>query len=222
MQFITKTDKRIMIVPIVLFLLFTWASPASSDTGFGEGDGSVGDLLNGNNPAEEINEPAGAEERNELPAHDEQNFFWLLFQMFLALGFVLLLIYGMLRLINRRTRTLKGSRTIQTIGGVNVGANRSVQIVRAGDKLLIVGVGDDVRLLREIDDPDEVAQMLKDHETHDAFEVPAVKAGTWLRKTIARKSRRAPSFSALLEQRMAGVKEAQKNAHKKMTEKHHD
>ncbi|TMW73224.1 flagellar biosynthetic protein FliO [Alteribacter natronophilus] len=220
----TKNNNLIAAVIVtVLFLLSSGTGAAESQ--LGDGDGSVGDFLNENeSPSGSTGEtdPAGeAEPAGIQNGSGDQSLFGLLFQMFLALGVVLALIYGMLRFINRRTRTLKGSRTIQSVGGVNVGQNRSVQIVKAGDRLLIVGVGEDVRLLREVSNPDEIEQMLKDHETSDALDVPVARAGEWLKQSFAAK-KGSSSFPDVLERRLKGVRDDQKKKHSSVQVNRHD
>ena len=44
--------------------------------------------------------------------------------------------------------------------GTTLGANRSVQLIKIGNQLLIVGVGENIQLLKEIDDEQEYEQII--------------------------------------------------------------
>lgn len=102
---------------------------------------------------------------NQQPAQVASAFtVWDVIKLILATLFVLFLIYALLRFMNQRGRFLSGKRgLIEHLGGSNVGTNRSVQLVKVGKRILIVGVGESVQLLREIDDDDEVKELLSMH-----------------------------------------------------------
>ncbi|WLV25773.1 flagellar biosynthetic protein FliO [Aciduricibacillus chroicocephali] len=85
-----------------------------------------------------------------------------LVKMFLALIVILVLIYGTLKFLSSRTRSFQQNRTMQNLGGISVGQNKSVQLVRIGNKLYMIGVGDNVELLQEIEDEDVRQEMLRE------------------------------------------------------------
>src|SRR5699024_10170874 len=80
-------------------------------------------------------------------------------KMFIALFFVLLLIYVLVRLFNRKNRRMTQTNVIENLGGINVGTNKSVQIIRIGKDMYVIGVGESVELLKEITDQDVVQQL---------------------------------------------------------------
>ncbi|WP_353048406.1 MULTISPECIES: flagellar biosynthetic protein FliO [unclassified Exiguobacterium] len=51
------------------------------------------------------------------------------------------------RLINDRTRGVRQSNQLSHLGGVPLGKDRSVQLVRVHDKVYVVGVGQNIELL---------------------------------------------------------------------------
>ncbi len=81
-------------------------------------------------------------------------------KIFFALAIVLALIYMLYRFAAKKSGRFRGISHLQNLGGVSVGANRSVQLIQMGDELMVIGVGDDVRLLKEIDDPEVVASLI--------------------------------------------------------------
>jgi flagellar protein FliO/FliZ len=88
---------------------------------------------------------------------------WDFVRMIFATAFVVALLYFLLKFINKKSRSFKSTQLVENLGGTVLGANRSVQIVKIADLLLIVGVGDNVQLLKEIDDPNERMQILTDY-----------------------------------------------------------
>ena len=232
--------KLINIVTVILALLVLAAPSAAhgEDNNFGEQDRSVIDGLNvtdpedtndtGDSPEEEeapdedgVEVPETEEEDAPLVGYEDQNLFLMLVQLFLALGVVLFLIYMLLRFMNNRTRSFQANRTIQTLGGTGVGQNRSVQIVRVGDRILVVGVGETVQLLQEITDPEEVERLSKSPETEDFYERPFSKLGSLLNKNKQgnEPETQEQAFRSLLDREMSDVKDSQKKIHSAMEEK---
>lgn len=84
-------------------------------------------------------------------------------QMLVALAFVVFLLYATLKFINKRSQSYKSSQLIENLGGTNLGANRSAQIVKVGNRILVVGVGENIQLLTEITDEAECAQIIQDY-----------------------------------------------------------
>lgn len=85
-------------------------------------------------------------------------------KMFFALGLVLFLIYFLLKFVTKRNRVFQQGQAIVNLGGTNVGQNKSVQMVRVGERVLVVGVGESITLLKEIDDTEESKKIIQDFE----------------------------------------------------------
>jgi flagellar protein FliO/FliZ len=88
---------------------------------------------------------------------------WDFLKMIFATIFVVALLYFLLKFINKKSKVFKSTQLVENLGGTTLGANRSVQIVKIGNQIFIVGVGENVQLLKEIDDPDEHHQILTDY-----------------------------------------------------------
>ncbi|ARD49306.1 hypothetical protein SporoP33_14330 [Sporosarcina sp. P33] len=78
----------------------------------------------------------------------------------LAFLFVIGLLVWLLRFLNRRNRSFDQTRLMTNLGGVPLGQNKSIQLVKMGSHYFVVGVGENVQLLREIDDPHEIEELL--------------------------------------------------------------
>ncbi|SDM64800.1 flagellar protein FliO/FliZ [Fictibacillus solisalsi] len=77
-----------------------------------------------------------------------------------SLGLVLFLLFFLLKMIQKRTKNYQEGKALQSLGGLNVGSNRSVQMIKAGSSVLVIGVGETVTLLKEINEEEEVKLLL--------------------------------------------------------------
>ncbi|MCR6107058.1 flagellar biosynthetic protein FliO [Salipaludibacillus agaradhaerens] len=226
---------RKLLVMLIVILFFPSVTYGEEANDFGEGDRNVNELLN--NTVEENNGLDDEGETEELPLTEDTNeeedesdvlgaaspnLFTILLQMVLALGAVLFCIYALLKFINKRAKSYNNHATLQTIGGTGVGSNKSVQLVKAGDRLLIVGVGDTVTLLKEIDDPTEVDNLLQKHQTsQDLFDQPVSKIQGWLKNKKEARSQNTSeaAFHNLLDKEMSDVKKSQSKFYSAIEEK---
>src|SRR5690606_36947570 len=74
----------------------------------------------------------------------------------IALLFVLSLIYGIVLILRKRNRLLEQNDIIENFGGITVGPNKSIQLIRIGSHVYAVGVGDHVDLMLEITEPEVI------------------------------------------------------------------
>ena len=65
--------------------------------------------------------------------------------------------------ISKKTKSYQKANFIENLGGTNLGSNRSIQLVKVGNRVLIVGVGEDIQLLTEIEDEAERKQLLVEY-----------------------------------------------------------
>jgi flagellar protein FliO/FliZ len=89
---------------------------------------------------------------------------WDYVKMILALGFVILLLYGLLRFVNSRNKTFQQNQLIQNLGGVGLSQGKSAQLLQVGNSLILVGIGEDITVLKEITDPAEIEILTKIYE----------------------------------------------------------
>lgn len=89
-------------------------------------------------------------------------------KMLFALIFVIALLYFLLKFINKRTQSYQQTSLIQNLGGTALGGNRSLQMVRVGKRLFVLGVGEDIRLIKEVSDEKEIQEYL--HQYNEQLE----------------------------------------------------
>lgn len=126
-------------------------------------------------------------------------------KLFFALLFVLLLIYGLYRFVNKRTKSYQDYGALRNIGGISVGGNRSIQMVRVGKEILVVGVGENIQLLKEVTDPEAIEELLTHNDDQHVVLQPAweqlkEKIKSLNLKKVGLKS--PPSFQELLTERL--------------------
>lgn len=76
-----------------------------------------------------------------------------------ALALVLVLIYVLLTLLKRKNNLSKHSQALENLGGISVGQQKSIQVIRIGEKVYAVGIGNDVTMLDEITDENVIRQL---------------------------------------------------------------
>lgn len=89
---------------------------------------------------------------------------WDYVKMIFALLFVIALLYGLLRFVNSRNKTFQTNQLINNLGGVGVGQGKSLQLMQVGNSIFLVGIGEDITLLKEITDPAEIENLTKIYE----------------------------------------------------------
>ncbi|WP_367307436.1 flagellar biosynthetic protein FliO [Alicyclobacillus acidocaldarius] len=76
---------------------------------------------------------------------------WAYIQLVVALAVILLLIALLFRVLGRRAG-IAARGHIEVVAVRQVAPNKSVQVVRVGGRLYLIGVGEDVRLLADVTD----------------------------------------------------------------------
>ncbi|QTD42317.1 flagellar biosynthetic protein FliO [Sporosarcina sp. Te-1] len=113
---------------------------------------------------------AGQDEKpdteNEMPAADRPDdgaavgLSWLDYgKTLFAFVFVIGLLFALLKFINRKNKAYQSNKLMKNLGGLALGQQKSIQLVSIGDSYYIVGVGENVELLKEITDPEEIARL---------------------------------------------------------------
>ncbi|MFS0688087.1 flagellar biosynthetic protein FliO [Sporosarcina sp. 179-K 8C2 HS] len=96
---------------------------------------------------------------------------WDYTKTLLALLFVVGLLFALLKFINRKNRMFDQHRLMKNVGGLSLGQQKSIQLVVIGDSYYLIGVGDEVRLLKEITNPEEI-RTLESYFDEDEVQSP--------------------------------------------------
>ncbi|TFE24417.1 flagellar biosynthetic protein FliO [Cohnella luojiensis] len=105
---------------------------------------------------------------------------WVLFVLAIIVGLIVIV----LRFLAKRNRGWGMNRSLRSLGGFPLGTNKSMQIVEWNGRIYVLGIGDDVRLLESITDPEAVAALLAEHDSNTAHTGAVMPE--WLRKLTQR------------------------------------
>jgi flagellar protein FliO/FliZ len=154
---------------VILFPLFVEAAPYNAKECIEQG-AECPDLNQNETDSEQVD--AGS-----------PSLFLDLVKLFLALVFVLALIYILLKFLNRRNKMFQKVRALENIGGVALGPNKSVQIVRISDKIYVIGVGENVEMLTEITNEQTKQELLSQGD------VETLRPGSLLTSLLSTKNK---------------------------------
>lgn len=121
--------------------------------------GNVADWLK-EDPASE-SEPAEAE---AVPEIEEKSFGLIIGQLIFYTLLIVGLIYGLIKFLAMRQKGGQSQRAIQLMGGSPLGQNKSLQLVKVGGQFYLIGVGNEVTLIKEFSDQEEIAALQQDLE----------------------------------------------------------
>ncbi|GIO29990.1 MULTISPECIES: flagellar biosynthetic protein FliO [Paenibacillus] len=96
----------------------------------------------------------------QSPGNYALNLMYVIF----VLAVIVVLIILLIRFLGRKNKTWFTSRAVRTLGAVGLGPNKSLQIIEIGSSLYLVGVGEDIRLVDKITDPEEVKLIMEAFE----------------------------------------------------------
>lgn len=169
---------------------------------------------------------------NEMPAADRPDdgaavgVSWLDFgKTLIAFVFVIGLLFALLKFINRKNRAYQSNKLMKNLGGLALGQQKSIQLVSIGDAFYIVGVGENVELLKEITDPDEISRLQQYFEESD--DAPALglldriftKALKKQGQSTSKEGAGASQFGQLFSERIEQMKAERKQHIKRLEEK---
>ncbi|MEY9969884.1 flagellar protein FliO/FliZ [Lysinibacillus sp. RC46] len=219
-----KSFRLTMIFAFLVSFLFLYPTTtpvyAESNTKF------VDDCINKKGDCKEDSTPA-AEKDSDLQAAGDVSA-WEYIKMVLALIFVIALFYGLMKFLNKRNLNFQRNQLVQNLGGLSLGAQKSVQLLQVGKTLYLVGVGEDVQLLREITDPDEVATLLALYNERQELAVTSPYIAEVLSKFKRKSNESSPaqqkqgSFGELFEKKISEIKQERSEELEKWKQKEND
>ena len=146
-------------------------------------------------------------------------------KVMVALLFVVGLLYGLLKLVNRKNRLYDKNRFMKNMGGLSLGQHKSIQLVVIGESYYLVGVGDDVSLLKEISDPEEIDKLVEFYKGDDLEVAKGMlsriigKMTGITTKDSTTKKEDSADFSDLFKTKLDEMKEERQRHISRLTEK---
>ncbi|MFT9847846.1 FliO/MopB family protein [Aneurinibacillus sp. REN35] len=153
-----------------------------------------------------MNEPETlAQETTSMPM--------LLLQTGIVLLVIVGIIYFLLRFVGRRSQVLFGKAGMRTLGGCSLGPQKSLQVVQVGSALYVVGVGENVTLLRCIENPEEVQDMLEKLESRTGSpELGGASFAEWLTRFTKKDTPdKEEELTAIFQQKVGEARKRRRN-----------
>ncbi len=138
-------------------------------------------------------------------------------KMIFALFFVLALIYLLLHFLKRRNKMFQIPHILENLGGISVGQNKSIQLVRIGEKIYVVGVGENVEMLQELTDQ-AIKEELLQKDQQQVKTVPMLQQ-LFKNHFMGTKENKKETFSTTLEDELHKIKESRTSIIDKYSEK---
>jgi flagellar protein FliO/FliZ len=159
-----KLRKRMGIILMTIFFLLLVQPPYRVHAV----EGSVEDAI-------KTHETQGIQEQQKENATGRNgqgpSFLWSFIQLIIVMIVLIGVIYLLIRFLSSRKGHMQ-ALGMRTIGIHPLTSNRSIHVVAMEDRILILGVGDDVTLLQVVDQPEKVEQwkrLIPEKDTQWAF-----------------------------------------------------
>ncbi|WP_033541471.1 flagellar biosynthetic protein FliO [Planococcus sp. CAU13] len=151
---IPKMSLYTLMMILLLALPAVWAPSAAQAA-----DPKVSDSYGTDQPAvEQPEQPA------EAAAPEEKSFIAVIGQLILYTLLIVFMIYGLIKFLSMKQKNLQPNQAVKLMGGTALGNNKSLQLVKVGGQIYLIGVGDQVTLIKEFTEDDAIHGIEKDVE----------------------------------------------------------
>ncbi len=141
---------------------------------------------------------------------EEQSLFGIILKLVVYTVLILAMIYGLIKFLAIRQRKFQPNQAVQLMGGTPLGNNKSLQLVKVGEQVLLIGVGDQVTLIKEFASTDEIGlDRVADDTTLQNFSNPLLNLSKWKKGTDESRNNKASRFEDLLAQSLTKQKDNQ-------------
>lgn len=142
--------KKITLALVIVFFVNTFQS---QHIVFGEGSGTVYDAYKKDQKTDAVVAKQTTEENLSLAPQ--------IIKFIFSFAAIIILLLLFLRFLKSRSKNLQSQGPFYSVGGHPLGGNRSLQLLMVGSTLYILGIGNDVRLLRTIEPGQEQDSILQ-------------------------------------------------------------
>ncbi|MHA6258720.1 flagellar biosynthetic protein FliO [Sporosarcina sp. CAU 1771] len=211
--------KKLVVITFLLSLF--WLSP--NTVAQASPEDSIFDCFESGKDCEKVETPAV----DEKPVETTKGLSaWDYIKTLFALIFVIGLLFGLLKYFNKRNRTYDKNRMMKNMGGIALGQNKSIQLVVVGDTHYLIGVGEDIRLLKEITDPEELENLRSFYKESQVDGTSGLLEQLLTKLTKAKKTNpyhsdedKDKDFSQLFNSKLGEMKEDRQRQINRLTEK---
>lgn len=152
----------VMILFFFTMIVYT-PSPANA-----EGEPSVADWLE-NGQQNGQNDDKEPKANDELDNANERSPMLLIGQLIFYTLIILILIYALIKFLALKQKKLQPNQAINLIGGTTLGNNKSLQLVKVGGKVYLIGVADQITLIKEFSNKEEISLLESDLDMQHVY-----------------------------------------------------
>jgi flagellar protein FliO/FliZ len=128
-------------------------------------------------------------------------------KMIFSFAIVIGLLYLVLNWIKRNGTSFNKNNLVTSLGGTSIGSNKSVQLIKIGNAIYVVGVGEDVTLLKEITNSDEIQTIEEKIEQKNQSDMKVTKLfGNAMKFDSKQLGSTKDSFKNLFNQQIQSIK----------------
>lgn len=151
--------RYVKVVAVILFFtLFVMLTPNLANAAK---DQTVKDALGEEDQTDEQLEPLA---EDELKPTQDTSLVAIIIKLIFYTLLILVMIYGLIKFLAIRQKKFQPNQAVKLIGGTPLGNNKSLQLVKVGDKVYLLGVADQVTLIKEFSNTDEISSIESDLE----------------------------------------------------------
>ncbi len=109
------------------------------------------------------------EESSKVTTTEDKSLVVILFKLIFYTLLILVMIYGLIKFLAVRQKKFQPNQAVKLMGGTPLGNNKSLQLVKVGEKVYLIGVGDQVTLIKEFSELDEINSIETDLENQSTL-----------------------------------------------------
>lgn len=203
--------KSSILTILLMAALIAFAFPASASA-----EPNVADWLQ-----EDGADPEQAPAPNEAAVvKEEQSLFGIILKLVFYTLLILVMIYGLIKFLAIRQQKFQPNQAVKLMGGTPLGNNKSLQLVKVGNQVLLIGVGDQVTLIKEFADAEEIGLDAAPAENAPAgFTNPLLKLLQWKKSFVGAQESKTGRFEELFNQSLEKQKHKQQQLKEALTKK---
>lgn len=141
----------------MLFILLSFLPSGSAEGMTASAEPSVYDTF-------QKDEGSPSKADSSIKESESPSLFSLFIKFILSFALIIGLLIFLLKFLSKRNQSLQASGPILSLGGRMLGNNRSLQVVLIGQTIYIIGVGEDISLIRAIPKGEEYQHLLESYE----------------------------------------------------------
>jgi flagellar protein FliO/FliZ len=166
-------------------------------------------------------EPQRAPDTVEAVAvQEEQSLFGIIIKLVFYTLLILVMIYGLIKFLAIRQQKFQPNQAVKLMGGTPLGNNKSLQLVKVGNQVLLIGVGDQVTLIKEFTNAEEIGiDTLPPEKAAPGFTNSLSKLPQWKKAFGEARGSKTGQFEELFNESLEKQKLKQQGLKQKLSNK---